>query len=56
MKSVFHGSIGVVKRCEIDLMACRNGLHLLDPLGSDEPSSLRERFEPPLQCKSHPFK
>ncbi len=55
MESVLHWSIGVVKRCEIDPMARSNRLNLFDPLRSDEPSSLRERFKPPLQCKSHAF-
>src|SRR5216683_1823319 len=55
IKSVLHWSIGVVKRCEIDSMPCSNCLHLLDPLLSDGPSSLREGFEPALQSKSHAF-
>src|SRR6266849_8158900 len=55
MKSVFHWSIGVAKRCEIDPMPCGNCFHLLDPLRSDGPSSLREGFEPALQSKSHAF-
>jgi len=53
--SVLHGSIGVVKRCEMDSMACSNRLDLLDALLSDGPSSLGERFEPALQGKSHAF-
>ena len=36
-------------------MPCRNGLHLLDPLWSDESSSLREGLEPALQRKGHAF-
>src|SRR5215469_9045829 len=47
--------IGVVRRCEIDPMPCSNSLNLLDPLRSDEPSSLREGFEPALMSKSHSF-
>src|SRR5207237_6997725 len=34
-------------------MPSSNGLNLLDALRSDRPSSLRERFEPALQRKSH---
>jgi hypothetical protein len=55
MKCVLHWSIGVVKRCEIDPVPCSNGFNLLDPLRSDEPSSLREGFEAALQSKSHAF-
>src|SRR6266850_5568158 len=55
IKSVFDWSIGVVKRCKIDPMACSNCLNLLDPLRSDETSSLREGFEPALQSKGHAF-
>jgi hypothetical protein len=55
MKSVLHWSVGVVKRCETDPMPGSNCLHLLDPLLSDGPSSLREGFEPPLQSKGHAF-
>src|ERR1700675_4711213 len=55
IKSVLQWSVGIVKRCEIDPVPCRNGLHLLDPLRSDEPSSLRERLEPVVQSKSHAF-
>src|SRR5215813_532574 len=54
--SVLHRSIGVVKRCKIDSVSCGNCLNLLDPLLSDEPSSLREGLEPVLQSKSHTFK
>src|SRR5271170_7695486 len=36
-------------------MPLGNGLDLPNPLGSDEPSSLRERLEPALQSKSHAF-
>src|SRR5215813_14602785 len=53
--SVLHRSIGVVKRCKIDSVSCGNCLNLLDPLLSDEPSSLREGFEPVFQSKSHTF-
>src|SRR5215813_1339435 len=53
--SVLHRSIGVVKRCKIDSVSCGNCLNLLDSLLSDEPSSLREGFEPVLQRKSHAF-
>ena len=53
--SAFHRPIGVVKWREIDSMPCGNYLHLLDPLRSDEPSSLGEGFEPALQSKSHAF-
>ena len=55
MKSALDWSIGVVKRCEIDPMPCSNGFDLLDPLLSDGPSSLRERFESALKSKSHAF-
>src|SRR5579863_818659 len=55
MKSVFHGSVAVVKRSETDTMACRYCLHLLDPRRSDKSSSLRKRFEAALQSKSHAF-
>jgi hypothetical protein len=55
MKAVFCGSVGVVKRSEIDAMPCRNCLHLLDALRSDEPSSLGKGFEAALQSKSHAF-
>src|SRR6266403_1042063 len=51
--SVLHRSIAVVKRCEINPMPCSKGLHLHNPLRSDEPSSPRERFEPALQSKSY---
>src|SRR5215813_15486967 len=53
--SVLHRSIGVVKRCKIDSVSCGNCLNLLDPLLSDEPSSLRVGFETVLQSKSHAF-
>ena len=36
-------------------MPCSNGLNLLDPLRSDEPTSLREGFEAGFQSKSHTF-
>jgi hypothetical protein len=36
-------------------MPCSNGFHFLDPLWSDGPSSLGERFEPALQGESHAF-
>ena len=55
MKAVFQGSVGVVKRSEIDAVLCSNCFHLFDPIRSDEPSSLRERFEAALQSKSHAF-
>jgi hypothetical protein len=54
-KSVLHWSIGVVKRCEIDAVPCSNCLYLVDPLRSDEASSLREGLEPALQSESHAF-
>src|ERR1700686_5465333 len=55
VKSGLYRPIAVVKRREIDSMACSNGLHLLNPLGSDASSSLREGFEPALQRKRHAF-
>src|SRR5712671_6827884 len=36
-------------------MPCGNCLNLVDPLLSDESSSLRERLEPVFQSKSHAF-
>ena len=36
-------------------MPCSNCLNLVDPLLSDESSSLRERLEPLFQSKSHAF-
>src|SRR3981081_1586180 len=36
-------------------MLCSNCLNLFDPLLRDGPSSLRARFEPALQSKSHTF-
>src|SRR6266436_10271177 len=47
--------VGIVKRCEIDPMPSSNCLNLVDPLLSDESSSLRERLEPVFQSKSHAF-
>src|SRR6516225_5066804 len=47
--------MGVVRGCEIDPMPCSNSLNLLDPLRSDEPSSLREGFEAVFESKSHSF-
>jgi len=55
MKAVFYGSVGVVKRSEIDAMPGSNCLHLPDPLWSDEPSSLRKGLEAALESKSHAF-
>src|SRR5580658_6478045 len=55
MKAVFCGSVGVVKRSEIDAMPCRNCLHLLDALRSDEPPSLGKSLEAALQSESHAF-
>jgi hypothetical protein len=55
VKSVLQWSVGIVKRCEIDPMPCSNCLNLVDPLLSDESSSLRERLEPVFQSKSHAF-
>jgi len=55
IKSVLQWSVGIVKRCEIDPMQCSNCLDLVDPLLSDESSSLRERLEPVFQSKSHAF-
>ncbi len=55
IKSVLQWSVGIVKRCEIDPMPCSNCLNLVDPLLSDESSSLRERLEPVFQSKSHAF-
>jgi hypothetical protein len=52
----FDWSIGVVKRREIDPMPFGDCLNLLYSLRSDEPFSLRERFEPALQSESHAFK
>src|SRR2546421_5509761 len=39
----------------MDSMPRSNRLHLLDPPGSDEPSSLREGFEAALQGKGDAF-
>src|ERR1700722_14446788 len=50
-----HRSIGIVERCEIDSVPSSNCLHLLNPLRSNESSSLRERFKPAVQSKSHAF-
>ena len=36
-------------------MPCSDGLHLLDPLPRDGPSSLREGFKPTIEGKSHTF-
>ena len=47
--------IGVVERREMDSMPCSNRLHLLDPPRSDEPSPLREGFEPALQRERDAF-
>ena len=55
MQSVRYGSIGVVKRCEVDAVPCSHGLHLLDALLRDEASALGEGFEPARQSKSHAF-
>ncbi len=55
IKFVLQLSVGIVKRCEIDPMPCSNCLNLVDPLLSDESSSLRERLEPVFQSKSHAF-
>lgn len=55
MKSVPYGSIGVVKRCEVDPVPCSHGLHLFDPLLRDEASALGEGFKPARQSKSHAF-
>ena len=55
MNSVLDWSVGVVKWSEVDPMPCGNCLNFLDPLLSDETSSLREGFEPALQSKSHAF-
>jgi hypothetical protein len=55
IKSVLQWSVGIVKRCEIDPMPCSNCRNLVDPLLSDESSSLRERIEPVFQSKSHAF-
>src|ERR1700680_3337290 len=55
MKSVLDCSIGVVKRCEIDAVPCSNCVNLLNPVRSDEPSSLGEGFEPAFQSESHAF-
>lgn len=55
MQSVPYGSIGVVKRCEVDAVPCSHGLHLLDALLRDEASALGEGFEPARQSKSHAF-
>ena len=53
---IFHRSIGIVERCEIDSMPCGNGIDFLNPLRSDEPSSLREGLETAVQSKNHAFK
>src|SRR5260370_30488722 len=55
IKSVLQWSFGIVKRCEIDPIPCSNCRNLVDPLLSDESSSLRERLEPVFQSKSHAF-
>ena len=55
MKPVLHWSIGIVERCEIDSMPRGNCFNLLNPLLSDESSSLGEGFEPALQSESHAF-
>ena len=55
INAVLYWSIGVVERCEKDSMPRGNCLDLLNPLLSDEPSSLGERLEPALQSKSHAF-
>jgi hypothetical protein len=52
---VFHRSIGVVERCEIDSMPSGNGLHLFNPLLRDESSSLGEGLDAALESKSHAF-
>src|SRR5580700_12066781 len=51
-----HGSISVIERCQINAVPRSDCFNLLDSFRSDEPSSLRERFEPSLQSKSHAFK
>jgi len=56
IKSVLQGSVGVVKRCEMDPMPCSHCCNLVDSLRSDESSSLREGLEPVFQGKSHAFK
>src|SRR5437016_14465825 len=55
IKSVLQWSVGIVKRCEIDPMPCGSCLNLVDPLLSDESSSLREMLESVFQSKSHAF-
>ena len=55
MNSVLQWSFGIVKRREIDPVPCSNCLNLVDPLLSDESSSLRERLEAVFQSKSHAF-
>src|SRR5439155_4433008 len=41
--------------CNIEPMACSNCANLVNPLLSDESSSLRESLEPVFQSKSHAF-
>jgi hypothetical protein len=55
MKFVLDWSVGVVQRGEIDAVPRGDCFHFSDPLRSDEPSSLRERFEATLQSESHAF-
>jgi hypothetical protein len=52
---VLKGSIGVVKRCEMDSVTGSNSLHLVDSLLRDESSSMGERLEPAFKRKSHAF-
>src|ERR1700727_4051043 len=55
IECVFYWSFGVVKRGEIDSVACRYGFYFFYALRSDEASSLREGFEAALQRERHTF-
>src|SRR5258706_5942022 len=52
---LLHRPLGVVQRCQVDSVPCGDGLDLSDPLGSDEPSPLREGLEAALQSEGDPF-
>jgi hypothetical protein len=52
---VLKGSIGVVKRSEMDSVISGDGLHLVDSLLRDESSSVGERLEPTFKRESHSF-
>ena len=55
IECVFHRSLGVVKRGEIDSVAFRDRLYLFYALRSDKASPLREGLEAALQCEGHAF-